>query len=440
MRRTLVILACLGAVLTAAGCGSGTDGGSASTPNGSAPASQPPTSAAPAAKTADPPMSFDESSPVGLPAGALRANVAGNVTSTFMTLRDRTGYIVTPTALDVVDVLTGQQKWTVPFDRQPGDPDNQSGPFVNTTGPRPPAVGDKLAIAAVPVLIPEKGTTPSYIALSVVAADLAEGTKAWQSETKVSEDQYADAGNAVTQVVAITDQAVIADYGRSDDEHVTVALDPASGKTLWERKDYDAGSVYGDVVVGADYNVAENSSMVEATALDMATGRQKWVGAQQSSAVVVTPADPALVVLTRTDYGDGHSFLLFLDSATGAVKAEAEGERDFGSSSYGTCYYDEQSVLVCDARGVLTAYDAKTAAKLWTLPDQAANRVAPNITNAWHGALYGKTDGGRPIVLDAKSGKDLATDDVGVVPALVSKYAGIGAGDSGAPVAYPVKK
>jgi hypothetical protein len=438
MRRALVIVSCLAAV-TAAGCG-GTDGGSGSAPSGTGSAAQPPSSAVPEAKTADPPLSFDQSAPVGLPAGALRANVAGSVTSTFTTLRDRTGYIVTPTALNVVDVLTGQQKWTVPFDSRPGDPYNQSGPFVNTTGPRPPAVGDKLAIAAVPVLVPEKGTTPAYIALSVVAADLEKGTKVWQSETKVSEDQYADAGNAVTKVVAITGKAVIASYGRSDEEHVTVALDPADGKTLWERKDYDAGSVLGDVVVGADYNVAENSSMVQATALDLATGGQKWVGAQQSSAIVVTSADPALVVLTRTDYNDGHAFLLFLDPATGAEKVKVEGEKDFGPSSYGDCYYDEQSVVTCDAHGVLTTYDAKTAAKLWTLPDKAANRVAPGVTTAWHGALYGRTDGGRPIVLDAKTGEDRATDDVGVVPALVSKYAGIGVGDDGATLAYPVKK
>lgn len=439
MRRTLVIAACLGVVLTAAGCGGDVDG-SASAPSGSAPAAQPPTSAEPAAKTADPPMAFDKNAPVGLPAGALRANVAGAVTSVFMTLRDRTGYIVTPTALNVVDVLTGRQKWTVPFERQPGDPYNQSGPFVNTTGPRPPAVGDKLVVAAVPVVIPEKGTTPAYIALSVVAADVAKGAKVWQAETKVSEDQYADASNAVTKVVAITDKAVIASYARSSDEHVTVALDPVSGKTLWERKDYDAASVYGDIVVGADYNVAENSSMVQATALDLATGAQKWVGAARSASVVVTPADPALVVLTRTDYGDGHAFLLFLDPATGAEKGKIEGERGFGMSSYGNCYYDEQSVVVCNASDVLTAYDAKTAAKLWTLPDQAANRVAPGITVVWHGAVYGETGGRQPIVLDAKTGKDRETDDVGIFPSLVSKYVGIAAGDNGEPVAYPVKK
>lgn len=325
MRRTLVIVACLGAVVSVGGCG-GTDGNTASEPSGSAPAAQPPTSAAPEAKTADPPTAFDAGAAVALPAAAQSANMAGNVVSKFLTLRDRTGYIITPTAMNAVDVLTGKQKWTVPIDGVPGDPNNQSGPFVNTTGPRPPAVTDKLAVAAVPVVMPEKGTTPAYVALSVVAADAEKGTKAWQADIKVSDSQYADAGNAVTQVVAVTGKAVIANYSRQDDEHMTVALDPATGKTLWERKDYDAGSLHGDILVGTDYDVPENSSMTQATALDLATGQQKWVGALKSGQLTMVPADPALVVVNRTDYGTGHPFLLFLDPATGGEKAKLEGE------------------------------------------------------------------------------------------------------------------
>ncbi|MFB9905756.1 hypothetical protein [Allokutzneria oryzae] len=83
------------------------------------------------------------------------------------------------------------------------------------------------------------------------------------------------------------------------------------------------------------------------------------------------------------------------------------------------------SVLVCTNGERVTGYDAKTAQQLWTLPDQAANRVAPSsITVAWHGALYGKVGGG-PIVLD---------------PFWVSRYAGIAVDKNGTPKAYPVNK
>lgn len=154
----------------------------------------------------------------------------------------------------------------------------------------------------------------------------------------------------------------------------------------------------------------------------------------------MVPANPALVVATRTDYDSGDPFLVFLDPATGAEKLKVAGEDEFGTTSYGDCLYDEQSVVACRAGGVLTAYDAATAAKLWSLPDEAANRMAPGLVVAWHGALYGETGTGQPIVLDAKTGKDRAIDGIGLVPALVSKYVGIGAADDGTPTAYPVKK
>jgi outer membrane protein assembly factor BamB len=115
---------------------------------------------------------------------------------------------------------------------------------------------------------------------------------------------------------------------------------------------------------------------------------------------------------------------------------------DFGSAvfSYGDCFYDQQSVLICSSLGVLTGYDAATAQKLWSLPDKTANRVAPSVLAVWHGVLYGDTQGGKPIALDAKTGKDLSTE-VGVEPYWVSKYAAIGVAEDGrTPMAYPVKK
>jgi outer membrane protein assembly factor BamB len=121
-------------------------------------------------------------------------------------------------------------------------------------------------------------------------------------------------------------------------------------------------------------------------------------------------------------------------------KTKINGEHNLSVNSYGTCQYDQQSTLTCQTGDTLTGYDAKTAQKLWSLPDQATNRVAPSsISVAWHGALYGTTQDGQPIVLDAKTGKDLSTD-VGAKPTWVSKYAAIGAKDENHLVAYPVRK
>lgn len=437
MRRVLATMTCLAAVITVGGCSGGSTPRSPQSDVATRSSGEPTT---PAARTADPPTAFDAAAGVPLPTKSFSTNAAGNVTTKFLTLRDRTAYIVAPTGMTAVDVLTGKQQWTTPIEGIPGDPNNQSGPFVNTTGPRPPVVTDELAIAAVPVKMPEQGTTPAYIALTVLAADATTGKKAWQVDTKVSDSEYADAGNAVTKVVAATDKAVIATYDRQDYEHVTVALDPATGRTLWTRPEYSGGSVHGDILVGVDSNVAENSSMVQATALDIATGQQKWVAAQQSSGLTIVPADPAAVVVERNDYNSGDASLLFLDPAAGAEKTKLAGPKELGPDDFGDCDYDQQSVLLCNSDGVLTGYEAATAQKLWSLPDETANRVAPDITVSWHGALYGVTQGGQPIVLDAKTGKDLSTE-VGVKPYWVSKYAAIGVSDDGrTPMAYPVEK
>lgn len=437
MRRVLVTLACLGAIATVTACGSETGQPTGSDNNADA---QPRPTAAPepVATTADPPQAFDATKPVGIPIEGVKTNIAGNVTNSFLTLRDRTAYIVTPRGMAAVDILTGKQTWTVPFEGTPGDPYNQSGPFVNTTGPRPPTVTDRLVAAAVPTRKPEQGTTPAYPALSVIAADPA-GKKAWQVDIKVPADQYADASDAVTKVVAVTDKAVIATYNRKGDDVITVALDPATGRTIWDHKDYDAGSVFGDVVVGTDFNVPENSSMTQATALDVATGQQKWTGALKSLDLTVFPGDPGLVAVYRSDYGTTDPYLLFLDAATGAQKGAISGKGQYGGSAF-SCDYDHQSVLLCSsmAHG-LVGYDAATGKELWSLPDQASGRVQPQVYTAWHGVIYGKTNGGTPITLDAKTGKDISTD-VGAAPYWVSKYGGIGVDKDGVPQAYPVKK
>ncbi|GAA3990064.1 hypothetical protein GCM10022247_05860 [Allokutzneria multivorans] len=432
MRREAVTVMCLAAVVTLAGCGGTTPG--VPTESG---ANSPTTVSVPPAKTADPPLQFDTAAAVALPRTALRANLAGSAVSRFMTLRERTAYIAAPDKLSAVDVLTGKENWAVGIEGKPADPYAQSGPFVNPVGPRPPAVTDKLAAAAVATAEPGQGTTPGFTALTVVAVDATSGVKAWQAKVKVATDSYGGGGQgSITKVAAINDRAVVATYSDSD-KAFTVALDAATGTTLWERRDYDAGSLNGNVLVGKDSNVAENKSMNQATAVDVVTGAQLWVGATRASQLTVVPSDPALVVVNRTDYGNLKPSLLFLDPASGAVKAELKGTGGFGSRAYGDCYYDQQSVLVCVNDGRVTGYNAKTAEQLWTLPDQAANRIAPSVVTVWHGVLYGKVNG-KPIVLDANTGKDVSTT-VEVAPVWVSRYAGIAVDNDGAPKAYPVK-
>ncbi|GAB3889668.1 hypothetical protein GCM10029964_059800 [Kibdelosporangium lantanae] len=261
----------------------------------------------------------------------------------------------------------------------------------------------------------------------------------WQVNVKVSDQATGSLLSATTQVVAVTDKAVIATY---DDRalHLTVALDPATGKILWDRKNYVAAVQAGDVVAGTEFGVPEGSSKTQITALDVATGQQKWVAGKLSATLDFTSVDPGVVVVVRSDYDSGDRSLLFLDPATGAEKTKVDLAHESGTNSGDACQYDQQSTLTCRMGETLTGYDAKTGQQQWSLPDKAANRVAPaSVLVTWHGALYGTTKGGQPIVLDAKTGKDLSTD-VGAAPTWVSEYAGVSAKDETHLVAYPVEK
>ena len=99
---------------------------------------------------------------------------------------------------------------------------------------------------------------------------------------------------------------------------------------------------------------------------------------------------------------------------------------DVGSSyTPPRCVWDEAATTVCGGDTRVFAVDATTAAPLWELPDPGANRVAPRLTTAWHGAVYGTTVNG-PVVLDARTGADRDTRP-GAAPVLVNAYLGLGA-------------
>ncbi|MBD0742403.1 hypothetical protein [Streptomyces sp. CBMA152] len=52
--------------------------------------------------------------------------------------------------------------------------------------------------------------------------------------------------------------------------------------------------------------------------------------------------------------------------------------------------------------------DPHTGKALWALPD-SSGRVAPNVTGARHGMVYGRTEQNGLVVLDARTGQDKET-------------------------------
>ena len=169
-------------------------------------------------------------------------------------------------------------------------------------------------------------------------------------------------------------------------------------------------------------------------ALDAVTGLRRpdvagGLGGQVLRAPEITPAGPGLAVVSgrtaATTLAAPSASLRFVDARGAEVRTV-----DVGSSyTPPRCVWDEAATTVCGGDTRVFAVDATTAAPLWELPDAGANRVAPRLTTAWHGAVYGTTVNG-PVVLDARTGADRDTRP-GAAPVLVNAYLGLGAEASG---------
>ena len=125
--------------------------------------------------------------------------------------------------------------------------------------------------------------------------------------------------------------------------------------------------------------------------------------------------------MTSTDEGTGRRALTMLDAGTGAVRSAQDSQ---GGVS---CRYDERSVTICyqavSGESWAAGFDARTGARLWQLPDAAAGRIAPQVSTAWHGVVYGSTDSGT-VALDARTGADRPTVP-NIAPDLVNAYVGV---------------
>ncbi|MEJ8646064.1 hypothetical protein WKI68_42240 [Streptomyces sp. MS1.HAVA.3] len=118
--------------------------------------------------------------------------------------------------------------------------------------------------------------------------------------------------------------------------------------------------------------------------------------------------------------------MALLDGSTGRPPTGLD-EKALGEPNVLSCWHDQRSTIVCAAKKRsderVFALDATTFKELWSIDSKDKSRLLPNVTTAWHGAVYTFTDNG-PVVLDALTGKDKATG-VGLAPSEVNDYAGL---------------
>ena len=300
---------------------------------------------------------------------------------------------------------------------------------------RPVATTDGSVLVGAASVVPGSGTTPPGLAVDLLAFDAGTGALNWNAPIVLP---WAERPPAVGLKVAGVVAGVAVLTASTDSQRTALGVDLTTRRVLWSADGVAVDALLADgpaggTAVGVATAPGQSRAYAESAVvgLDVVTGLRRTDGFRGETlrAPEITPAGPGLAVVSgrtaATTLSAPSASLRFVDARGATVRTVDVGR----SYSAPRCVWDEAATTVCGGETRLFAVDAATAAPLWQLPDAAANRVAPGLTTAWHGAVYGRTVNG-PVVLDARSGVDRDTRP-GAAPVLVNAYLGLGAEASG---------
>ncbi|MFF7357831.1 PQQ-binding-like beta-propeller repeat protein [Streptomyces filipinensis] len=362
-----------------------------------------------------------------------RLSVGGTLKSPLpVALYKGTAFVASTDRLQAVDTATGQITATVtPRAKavRPGEWDDTplaAAPVLATTR------GTQTVITPFVVRQTGTGTQADHTAVEVTGTDAATGKVVWRLTFRPP--QWDDVYSGLRASVTGADKgvAVVRVSSASGDHAIAYGIDLDSARQAWTIDRFQATAVAGGAVVGTALDDTVGVDQRPA-GYDLTTGKRRWQGGH-STDVSAAPAGPTVVRVSGQDYDSGDAYDRLVDPASGRTV------RTVPTNLAGTtCTYDDRSTLVCSGEGaqsqVAYGLDASTGKVLWQLPDQQADRIAPTVTAAWHGRVYGTTDHG-PIALDARTGKDLPNP--GVAPFLVNESAGLALDKGGSNlIAYP---
>lgn len=294
----------------------------------------------------------------------------------------------------------------------------QHAPAVGTVG------GKRIAVGVFPTETEGTGTTADTSTYELVALDTETGEAAWQAPLDIS------VGGDFCHVAGISGKVAVVVLGGSFEPPNTYGVDLESRKVVWTAEQFDAQYVQGIHVVGVD--ASGDSSVVEG--LNPATGHLQWQGLEASASTTVDLFEVTQFssesVLVRNRDANGWSAVLRLKGGQ-QVDVPEMGER---LHEVQRCSYDLRTQTFClfntTAGAELAAYQAKSGKLLWRLggPDGNPGRIAPDLTAAFHGAVYGNVvrdgEASEPIVLDGATSKDRELDP-GAAPTLVNEFVGL---------------
>lgn len=371
----------------------------------------------------DPPKTFSPGAGIKLPEAAATGVVtAGGWIDgeTPVALDGARGFIGTATGLQCVDLATGQVLWNTPLAGQSADSATSQRPSLIRDG------GRTLVAAASSVTVAGQGTTPAHQAARLLIVDASTGKEERSVDIPLPE-ALAGSSHALQSKVVAADKATAVVQVSGSKTTAAVAIDVGSGTIRWTVPGFSARALNGDAVVGTLATGDALAPQISVVALDASTHQQRWSTPPLRAAISVYPAGATAVVIVTPDASIRRTTVSLLSSATGTPAATAELQNIVVPVD---CLGDGAATVVCrttDHNGEQQTVAFDTSGRLrWTLP--GSGRVAPHVTAAFHGTIYGITATG-PVALDAVSGADRA-DNPGTVVYEVDQYGGIGVDQS----------
>ncbi|MET7606586.1 PQQ-binding-like beta-propeller repeat protein [Streptomyces avermitilis] len=336
-----------------------------------------------------------------------------------------TAFLASAKQMQAMDTATGQVTATIKPQGTPVDP----GEF-NTDPATPPLLvttqGTATVLTSFVVKQAATGTQASHTVVEVHATNADTGKVMWRLTLRPPQWDGSSLDMRAAVVGADGDSAVIR-VSTNDGYHAAAyGLDLNSPRQVWSTDKVRVDAVADGAVVGAVFS-DDLGTVQRPAGFDVATGKRLWLG-ERSYDVKTSVAGQQLIRVQGADYDSEENYDRLVESRTNRVRQTVLTDIDDAE-----CTYDGQSTLVCHGTSGASGLDASNGEVLWQLPDEQADRIAPEVTTAWHGRVYG-TANNSPIALDARTGKDMPNPRT--TPLLVNESVGIALDDSGL-VAYP---
>ncbi|MDV6289525.1 PQQ-binding-like beta-propeller repeat protein [Streptomyces sp. UP1A-1] len=278
MKHGVAARGAVGVVAALALCACGGSGGDDPKGAGSGGKASAETSATPSERIrhVEAPKRFSTDRAVALPESAGEGNVAiaGVQHPLPIALDKGVVYIARPDGLEIVSGYVPSDPILITPEREPLARLDDLGPFVGGNTARRPLVtehgGKTLVLAALVGRVPGAGTTKGHDALELMAADAAQGTKAWSVEIPLAEGHYS-VEEGQSEVVGRSGRVVVV-MGHGQ----LFGVDLDSRRKVWSAPgDFQEGAVVaGGTVVGL--RLDEDGTDRRVVGLDPATGEERW--------------------------------------------------------------------------------------------------------------------------------------------------------------------